>query len=210
MQNRCANMLMLYRFTVSTVIADFWADITSNLVVGAFPLLFNYLHPEPCGDFAMWVVQHCRTKWTREVPRWLPSRGPICFGRKLARCPPHRLALQDRSRSCGDGRVGKLARCGSGIGSFRPRHLSKSARHQRHRPPPLRLTCLVKSSEPASQRPTAPRSLHERKRKFVGGSVWPKCRGVEWSATSRNPLLRKHCFLIEQPNLVSDDFIVRQ
>ena len=53
-QNRCDNILMLFRFIISSGIADFWTDRNSKLTIGAFSFRFK------CLVDRSFILQRCR------------------------------------------------------------------------------------------------------------------------------------------------------
>jgi hypothetical protein len=125
-QNRCVNMLMLFRFIISSGIAGFWADRNFKPTVESFSFhckcligsaICAAIMPALRGTALQYRTRSCSTALV------CTSINPIYYGRKVAYCPPRRLVLQDRLRSFGDGRVEKLARRGSEVGPGRARGL---------------------------------------------------------------------------------------
>jgi hypothetical protein len=105
MQNRCANMLMLFHFIVSFEIVDFWADRNLRLRVEAFSFHFKHLFGRllsprehgillgtalqyqmgPRGTVLVWTLP------TNPVPLRPQSNVPPvsrCCNRRLATCHP--------------------------------------------------------------------------------------------------------------------------
>jgi hypothetical protein len=116
MQNRCANMLMLFRFTVSSGIADFLGRHKFKADYWGIFLSFQLLKPMAC-SFSMMpglvqysiavpdeLVQYRASLHPPDQSHLLRPQSSV----PLSRCP----ALQNRDRSFGDGRVRKLERCG--------------------------------------------------------------------------------------------------
>jgi hypothetical protein len=119
MEKRCANMLILFRFIVSSGLDDFWADTNSNLTIGASSSRFKCLsrlpiRPTNIPQLVRYGVAVPDELVRRRASLYLPDQSHLLQPQSSV-LRSLRIAPQDRDRSFGEGGVGKLAYFGSEI-----------------------------------------------------------------------------------------------
>jgi hypothetical protein len=90
-ENRCANMLTLFRIIILSGIADFWADRNFNPTVETFSFHFKYLSGSPDRFRTLRRLAWYGIAVLDELVQYrsgLYPRPSIYFGRKVTCCPP--------------------------------------------------------------------------------------------------------------------------
>jgi hypothetical protein len=131
MQNRRDNMLMLFRFIISSGLADFWADRNSKLTIGAFSFHFKFLSrspvlPQRAPSFRRYSIaapnELMQYRASPEPSLPIPLQSTVPFWPRLGQNKDHRSFGGDRARkpAGGDAEVGVCAIRTVGLRSRRP------------------------------------------------------------------------------------------